>query len=278
MGGVSIGTSVTKPLAGLSGISSGGVSDPDSIGLSAADVGGGGFSPTDINGITLWLDADDATTITESAGEVSQWDDKSGNGFDVVQATGTSQPTTDSVTINSRNAIDFDGVNDFMSNSVDSTLFNLTDDDYTLFYVLDLRTPDQFECAVAWNKTTGNANNTIICYVNTTGILRTDIDFVLHDLSTSDLRNSTHLVDITAEYATTMVSRINGTQEASRSIAGSSGGAEIFAIGAEFDFGSAGNFITGSFGEVLLYNRVLDSSEQGQVETYLADRWGITLP
>lgn len=160
MGGLSIGTSVNKPLAGNDGISSGGVSDPDSIGLSAADVDTD-FSPTDISGLILWLDADDATIITESGGSVSQWDDKSGNGFNVVQTTGSRQPTTNLVTVNGRNAIDFDGVNDYLSNNVDSTLYTLTDGDYTFLYVLSLDTPDQIECSIAWNRTTAAINNSV---------------------------------------------------------------------------------------------------------------------
>jgi len=40
--------------------------------------GGGGWTPADIT-TELWLDAADAGTITLSGGDVSQWDDKSGN-------------------------------------------------------------------------------------------------------------------------------------------------------------------------------------------------------
>ena len=57
----------------------------------------------------LWLDAADAGTITEAAGFVSQWDDKSGNGNHFTQAVGNSQPTTGVANVNSINAIDFNG-------------------------------------------------------------------------------------------------------------------------------------------------------------------------
>ena len=49
------------------------------------------FLPTDISGLSLWLDADDATTITIATG-VSQWDDKSGVGNDVSQLSASLQP------------------------------------------------------------------------------------------------------------------------------------------------------------------------------------------
>ncbi|MAE51792.1 MAG: hypothetical protein CMH27_08275 [Micavibrio sp.] len=55
--------------------------------------------------LPLWLDASDESTITESSGNVSQWDDKSGNNNHAT-ASGT-EPTTGTVTINSLNALDF---------------------------------------------------------------------------------------------------------------------------------------------------------------------------
>ena len=66
------------------------------------------FSPLDLNP-ELWLDAADTTTITESSGSVSQWDDKSGNGYNVTQGTGALQPATGIRTLNSLNVLDFDG-------------------------------------------------------------------------------------------------------------------------------------------------------------------------
>ena len=53
----------------------------------------------------LWLDAYDEDTITESGGDVSQWDDKSGNARHVTQATGSLQPQTGAFTLNGYNVI-----------------------------------------------------------------------------------------------------------------------------------------------------------------------------
>jgi hypothetical protein len=63
----------------------------------------------------LWLDASDTDTITEAAGAVSQWNDKSGNDCHAVQASSISQPITNSRTLNGLNVLDFDGSNDDMS-------------------------------------------------------------------------------------------------------------------------------------------------------------------
>jgi len=50
------------------------------------------FNPTQISGCQLWLDGSDSTTITTVTG-VSQWNDKSVNGYNLTQSTGGSQPT-----------------------------------------------------------------------------------------------------------------------------------------------------------------------------------------
>ena len=56
-------------------------------------------SPTSITGCTLWLDGNDASTITFSSGtSISRWADKSGNNYHAVQATAARQPTYDSAT------------------------------------------------------------------------------------------------------------------------------------------------------------------------------------
>ena len=62
----------------------------------------------------LWLDASDLTTITESSGAVSEWRDKSGNGYSFTQATSTAQPTTGTTTLNGLNVLSFDGIDDWM--------------------------------------------------------------------------------------------------------------------------------------------------------------------
>jgi hypothetical protein len=54
------------------------------------------FTPLNVNPV-LWLDGADANSITESGGNVSQWNDKSGTGNHAVQTVGSNQPTYNSV-------------------------------------------------------------------------------------------------------------------------------------------------------------------------------------
>lgn len=57
-------------------------------------------------GMYLWYDASDATTITASSGDVSQWNDKSGNAFHMTPATSL-KPKTGVNTRNGKNVITF---------------------------------------------------------------------------------------------------------------------------------------------------------------------------
>lgn len=65
------------------------------------------WTPADISP-DLWLDASDTTTITESGGAVSQWNNKGTRG-NFTQATGAVQPTTGATTLNGLNVLDFAG-------------------------------------------------------------------------------------------------------------------------------------------------------------------------
>lgn len=65
------------------------------------------FEPTDISGLQLWLKYNTGITIT--SGQVSQWDDSSGNNRHAAQATSTFRPTKTAF-----NSVKFSG-NDFLS-------------------------------------------------------------------------------------------------------------------------------------------------------------------
>jgi hypothetical protein len=72
------------------------------------------FSPASIPGLQLWLDGSEASTITQSGGNVSQWNDKSGNGNNATQATGSMQPTYVTNSFNGLNSLLFNGTSDFL--------------------------------------------------------------------------------------------------------------------------------------------------------------------
>jgi hypothetical protein len=63
------------------------------------------WTPADLTGLALWLDADDAGTITLNGSTVSQWEDKSGNNYHVSQASGALQPRYVAAGLNGKPAL-----------------------------------------------------------------------------------------------------------------------------------------------------------------------------
>lgn len=51
-----------------------------------------GLNPASVSGLNFWIDAADSSSITLSSGNVSQINDKSGNNYNVTQASAGSQP------------------------------------------------------------------------------------------------------------------------------------------------------------------------------------------
>lgn len=66
------------------------------------------FSPSDLAGLKLWLDASRIAGLADG-NPVTQWDDLSGNGNHVTQATAANQPTYRATIENGRAAVRFDG-------------------------------------------------------------------------------------------------------------------------------------------------------------------------
>ena len=67
----------------------------------------GGFKPTQIAGLELWLDGADSTSMTFNSTAVSEWRDKSGKNVVFTQATAVTQPTFVASSRNGKSAINF---------------------------------------------------------------------------------------------------------------------------------------------------------------------------
>ena len=63
-------------------------------------------------GALIWFDAQDAASVTEAAGEVTNWSDKSPNGANLAPLAGNSQPVRLAAGLNGFPALDFDGDDD----------------------------------------------------------------------------------------------------------------------------------------------------------------------
>lgn len=77
-----------------------------------------GFLPSNLSNLKFWVSGDFG--ITESSGDVSQWNDRSGNGLNAVQGTALDQPTLVNNIANGKPVIRFDGTDHFMTAGVAS--------------------------------------------------------------------------------------------------------------------------------------------------------------
>lgn len=81
---------------------------------SGTSTGGGITSPTQVSGLTVWLNAG-AITGTASGSALASWADASGNGHNAAQATAGSQPVYIASGLASKPVVRFNGSSQFMS-------------------------------------------------------------------------------------------------------------------------------------------------------------------
>lgn len=74
-----------------------------------------GFTPADVSTLEFWVDASDLSTLTiDGSNNVSQWDDKSGNGNHATQGIAADQPLLVMNELNNHPILRFDGVSEWM--------------------------------------------------------------------------------------------------------------------------------------------------------------------
>lgn len=92
-----------------------------------------GFNPKSIANLAGWWDASDSSTLFDAttggslvaaSGAVGRWEDKSGNGRHCTQGTANSRPIRAVSQFNGRDALDFDGENDFLGLSSNVTMIS----------------------------------------------------------------------------------------------------------------------------------------------------------
>lgn len=224
-----------------------------------------------------WWDASDTTTITASSGAVSQWNDKSGNGYNLTQSTGAAQPTTDLNKKNGLNVLKFDG-GDVM-NYAGTTGMNVgnvtflgvfeetTTSDNAGFFVAHANTGNDFDRTDAIVNASVTASH-LFETVRQTGNARvagggaTPFAVWTSLWTTGSLvaRRNRQTLNVTAQTGTW------GT---------ANGG---FVVGGRYLSGAvaASNRLTGNIGEMVVFDRELTFPEYDFLAAHLMRKWGIT--
>lgn len=216
-----------------------------------------------------WYDASDAATITASSGAVSEWRDKSPNGFHITQTDVAKRPTTGTRTINSLGAMDFDGT-EFLHSSASVVTGN----------------PDLMIAAVRMLDTNVGTNDMITVLGNGTGGQTAAISggsggyswrffngyqaYGAVNLGTSELQVGVRTTG--SDYLASQMWR-NGSQLA-KTASSSDTNTPNIASGL-FIGGGSGGFIDGALAEVIILQDASLETRQ-KVEGYLAHKWGLT--
>jgi len=242
------------------------------------------FSPDDIPGLALWLDASDESTIDDSTAspDVDSWTDKSSNGTVFSTVTTSRKPHT-GATVNGLNAISFDGVDDLM---VASSAASLTGTEGNFFIVYKVGNVADTQCLLSSSDTA--TNNKWITFQHRTSvrtIQQRDNDAAeLMESDTAPVLDEVVLV-MNSSDGSSYTMRRNGASEGFTVGNGSNNGdwfgdttaRDNIAVGSLRRIGPT-NFLNADVCEILVYDGVsLSSGEIDQVEEYLADKWGITL-
>lgn len=237
------------------------------------------FSPLDISGLSLWLDAADTTSITESGGAVSQWDDKSGNAYNFSQGTAANQPTTGTRTINSLNVIDFDGSQEFLGTT--STINDTQGHVFIIFQKDNINDPS----TMFGGGSSSNATQ-LHLFLSDDGTGNPGIQAQGGNIYsfTSTVGTGTPSLYELASNGSTWSGWLDGGSETLTQVAGTNNGDwlgdrsfTLISVGAVRQLSNMISHFNGVIGEILLYDRLLSSSERQSVEGYLASKWAITL-
>ena len=221
------------------------------------------FNPSQMS-IRAWYDAQDQTTITESLGLVSQWDDKSVNTENISQGTGANQPTTLLNNLNGMNVITYNGAHSLVAlNAIkwtenfhvfvvsrrtllnNSTLmgsFNALDGDWRI--APSTSTDSRAQVREGGSSRTQSSSGTDI------------VNYFINELEFSN--NTLYSVKDGVRSEGLSVTYPNITT------------AEFLTIGAR---SSGGNFFTGDIAEIVIVQGVLTQDNIDSYQGYLAWKW-----
>lgn len=209
-----------------------------------------------ISGLGVAFDPSYPITIAESAGAVSELLDISGNINHATQSTAASKPTTGTRTINSLNTLDFDG----------GDVLNLTTEmsyasGNTIFAVVEF--DDTATNKTIISGTTGGPN--------IRGDSTEKIDIV--NAGTAVVLDGTASLAAATVVSVVTSDGLNQTWLDGVSD-GSNASSPAYTKGLGY-IGSrvAADYMDGKIGELIVFNRVLSTTERQTVETYLTTKW-----
>ena len=242
------------------------------------------FSPSNIAGLSLWLDATtglfDATSggnpVTTDASSVARWEDQSGNSRHITQSTLASQPILKTAIQNGKNIIRFDGTNDILRRS---GAFVHAQGAATIFVVVSANSGTSDRLVVEGRTTSTNPLYMPIISANATlfqVLYRIDSGTIpLNNVSFGTAFNGTGFKLVCAlDSGTNFAGFINKVTTNNQNYSRGTVTLDTFSIGG-WATTTERDFFPGDVAEVVIYNTALGTTDRQSVENYLYSKWGI---
>jgi hypothetical protein len=233
---------------------------------------------------TLWLDASDATTITQSGGAVSEWRDKSGNVRHASQGTSGSRPTVSDAAQNALDALSFDGTDDFFS--LASALPLANSGSFDVYFAGRPNHPGSQRGIVRHYPSNDGAGSWGV-NIGTSGQARVVHHITFGNNSTGGISSPAVFTADQNSIASFAYNTAGGSTSAQRWILRHNAGAPLsetagntssnFGAGTEVGRGSTtGNYYKGLMYEIIITGAEAGTADRQRVEGYLAHKWGLT--
>ena len=227
------------------------------------------FSPDDISNLYAWYDASDSTTITKSADRVSAWTNKEGTSArNLNQGTGGSQPLWVSADKNGKDVINFVGDRYVLT---DANLASINQPQ-TVFIVCKLPASSVLVHHTMSQRTGSTMhpfykedNNSVRFSATTGGAVVINTPPTL----------GTWAYVTTVNNGTSGFIRTNGSLEVTTPTdpIGTGNTFEGLVVGRLQS--TASRYWNDKIAEIIIYSKLLDATEIGNVESYLVTKWGL---
>jgi len=242
-----------------------------------------------VAGYKAWYDASDTATITVSGSAVTQWNDKSANGYNLTQGTSANRPSSGTRTINSLNVIDFDGTNDSLSASTAANWTFLNNAGGSSIFMVVLSDTTATERFIFSTAQSSSSNVGIDFIRQANGVVKQFVRRGVSGTAAVSANSQGTWTDATGVYYTLLLSPNNGTT-LDRAISTVNGGAEqksnsatnapsasnttqALDVGDYFNGGRTA--FNGAIGEIIFYDSVLSGTDADLNEAYLSNKWGL---
>lgn len=237
-------------------------------------------------GLKAHYDASDTATISLSGSEVTQWNDKSPNGFNLTQGTSARRPSSGVNTLNGKNVITFGGDDILVASTASDWKFLHDSSKATWFIVAFFDTVQELD--YLFNTTTSSATAGMYFYrLNDTlgsavfrGVSGTNVwGFDEGSLPDATAKSITMYSDTTNATANLRVKyKINGgsyinPNSGSTDAVSTANPDHALYVGAGTTAGLSG--LNGRIAEIVIYTGLLSDVDVDSVNSYLTTKWGL---